>query len=64
MEFPGLNGHLFRRGMNGRAGSPTDDLPGEQVENHGHIEPAFPSFDIGDVDHPDLILVAKSQRFA
>ena len=41
--------------MNGRKCSPTDDFPGEQIENHGHIEPAFPLPNVDDIGHPDLI---------
>ena len=41
--------------MYGGAGSPTNDLPGDHIESHGHIEPAFPGSDRGDVGYPNLI---------
>jgi hypothetical protein len=34
---------------------PADNPPRKQVENHGHIEPAFRCRNIGDVGQPDLV---------
>ena len=37
------------------AHGPADDLAAVKVEDGGEIKPAFLSFDIGDVGHPDLV---------
>jgi hypothetical protein len=37
------------------AHGPADHLPGEQIEDHGQVEPAFAGRDISDVGQPDLI---------
>ena len=34
---------------------PADHLAGEQVEDHGQVEPAFAGRDVGDIGQPDLI---------
>src|SRR4051794_31892056 len=34
---------------------PTDDFSGEQIEDHGQVEPALAGRDIGDIRQPDLI---------
>jgi hypothetical protein len=34
---------------------PADDLPGEQVEDHGQVEPALAGRDLCDIRQPDLI---------
>jgi hypothetical protein len=37
------------------AHGPADHFAGEQVEDHGQVEPALASRDIGDIGQPDLI---------
>jgi hypothetical protein len=39
----------------GRAGSPTDDAPRKEVEQHREIEPAFARRDVRDVADPGLV---------
>jgi hypothetical protein len=34
---------------------PADHFAGEQVEDHGQVEPALGGRDIGDIGQPDLI---------
>jgi hypothetical protein len=34
---------------------PADHFSGEQVEDHGQIEPALTGWNVGDIRQPDLI---------
>ncbi len=34
---------------------PADDFSGEQIEDHGQVEPALAGRDVGDIRQPDLI---------
>ena len=47
---------------------PADDFSGEQIEDHGQVEPALAGRDVGDVRQPDLIRLLgakfRSSRFA
>jgi len=37
------------------ADSPADDAAGEEVDEHGQIQPSLPRPDVGDVDAPFLV---------
>ena len=43
-----LRGHV-------RLHRPADDAPREQLQHHGHVQPAFGRPDVGEVGHPLLI---------
>jgi hypothetical protein len=38
-----------------RTDAPTDNPPGEHVDHEGHIEPALPRRDIGEIKNPELV---------
>jgi len=43
------------RVVNSRSNGPANHLAGEQVEDHGQIEPALAGRNLGDIRQPDLI---------
>ena len=42
-------------GVHRTAHPPADDAPGEHVDDEGHVQPALPGRDVGEVRHPELI---------
>jgi hypothetical protein len=44
-----------RAGGQAGPGAPADDPPAPQVQNHGHVEPAFARGHVGQVADPDLV---------
>jgi len=50
-----LQGVEHEVGGHGAADAPAHDTPGEHVDNKGHIQPALPGRDIGEVRDPELI---------
>ena len=42
-------------GAHRRADAPAYDAPGEHVDDEGHVNPALPGRDIGEVRHPQLV---------
>ena len=41
--------------MNGLPASPTDDFSGEKIEDDGHIEPALPGADVGNISYSNAV---------
>ena len=39
-------------GRDGMSHAPSDDLPREQIDNHGHMEPALGRVDVRDIGDP------------
>ncbi|MNX85066.1 hypothetical protein D3C86_1168920 [compost metagenome] len=50
-----LQGIEHEIGVHGTADPPTNDAPGEHVDDEGHVQPALPGRDVGEIGNPKLI---------
>ena len=50
-----LQGIQNKVGVHGVADPPAHNAPGVHVDHEGHVQPALPGRDIGEVRHPELV---------